>query len=336
MSKYVLVRLQRIELLDIGHFEFDPNVTVYFFVINADEHIYLRYGGRDDASPESYINLKSLEVALDRGLDQHKLWQDGKLPAAPRAPAKFVKDYQEIREGPLKKNGCVHCHMIGQGITGDLIRTGKLDKRVDPWVYPDVKQLGISLDAEKGLVVKDSSGAAKKAGLGKKDEITKLNGKQVLTFGDLQYALNQVKHDAAELELTVKRGKEEAAVVKIVLDKLWRVTQIERRATTQRLEPFPEFWGKSLSSDASKAAGLKPNGLSVEVGKFWVKTNAQAAGLQVGDVVYSVDGVEEDEYTQTAVLYIKLNKNTGDTVKLGVLRKGKKLEVSFKLKAKPW
>ncbi len=149
MSKYVLVRLQRIELLDIGHFEFDPNVTVYFFVINADEHIYLRYGGRDDASPESYINLKSLEVALDRGLEQHKLWQDGKLPAAPRAPAKFVKDYQEIREGPLKKNGCVHCHMIGQGITGDLIRTGKLDKRVDPWVYPDVKQLGIILDAEK-------------------------------------------------------------------------------------------------------------------------------------------------------------------------------------------
>jgi S1-C subfamily serine protease len=56
----------------------------------------------------------------------------------------------------------------------------------------------------------------------------------------------------------------------------------------------------------------------------------------VDDIVYAVDGVEEDEYTQSATLYIKLNKNAGDTIKVGVLRGGKKSEISFKLKARPW
>jgi hypothetical protein len=335
MSKYVLVRQTRIEDIDIGHYEFDPQVTVYFFVINADEQIYLRYGGRDDESAESYLNLKSMEVALDRGLEQHKLWQEGKLEAPKRAAARFVKDYEEIRDGPLKKNNCVHCHMIGQGQTGDLMRAGKLDKQRDLWVYPDVKRLGIVLEAEKGLVVKDVKDAAKKAGLAKKDEITHLNGQSVLTFGDLQHLLNKVPRDATELELTVKR-KDASEKVTIALDKLWRVTNIERRATTQRAEPFPEFWGKALTDDEKRAAGLKPKGFALKVTKFWVKTNAQAAGLKVDDIVYAVDGVEEDETTQSATLYIKLTKNAGDTIKVGVLRGGKKQELSFKLKARPW
>ncbi len=335
MSKYVLVRLTRIETLDIGHYEFDPQVTTYFFVMNADEQIYLRYGGRDDASGDTYLNLKSLEIALERGLEQHKLFEDGKLAAPKRAPAKFVKDYAEIRDGPIKNNNCVHCHAIGQGQTGDLIRAGKLDKKKDLWVYPDIKRMGITLDVEKGLVVKDSAGAAKKGGLAKKDEITHLNGTQVLTFGDLQHLLNKVPAEATELELTVKR-KEESAGVKIALDKLWRVTEIERRATTQRAEPFPEFWGKPLTEDDRRKLGLKPKGFAVKVSKFWVKTNAQAAGLQVDDVLYAVDGVEEDEYTDNAGLYVKLNKSAGDTIKVGVLRGSKKIEVSFKLKAKPW
>ncbi len=335
MSRFVLVRQTRIEGIDIGHYEFDPQVTVYYFVINADEQIYLRYGGRDDERAESYLNLKSMEIALERGLEQHKLWQEGKLQAPKRTPAKFVKDYEEIRDGPLKKNNCVHCHMIGQGQTGDLIRAGKLDKKRDLWLYPDIKRLGIFLDAEKGLVVKDVKDAAKKAGLAKKDEITHLNGQAVLTFGDLQHLLNKVASDAAELELTVKR-KDASETLKLALDKLWRVTNIERRATTQRAEPFAEFWGKALTEEEKCAAGLKPKGFAVKVGKFYVKTNAQPAGLKVDDIVYAVDGVEEDESTQSATLYIKLNKSAGDTIKVGVLRGGKRQEISFKLKARPW
>lgn len=335
MQNYVLVRLERIETLDIGHYDFDPQVTVFFFILNAEEQIYLRYGGRDDTSADSHQNIPSLELALSRGLDQHKLWQDKKLPAPKREAPRFVKDYPEIASGPLKNGNCVHCHAIGSAQTAELMKAGKFDKKVDPWVYPDIRKLGITLDAEKGTVVKEVAGAAKKAGFQPGDEITHLAGKPVLTFADLQYQLNKVPHSAARIEFKVKRG-EAAQTLKLSPEKHWRVTQIERRGSAQRMEPFPEFWAKPLSEADKKKAGLRPGGFAAEVTKFWVKTNAQAAGLQVGDIVFAVDGVEEDELTDSVTLHIKLNKKAGDTVKLGILRKGNLQELSFKLKARPW
>jgi S1-C subfamily serine protease len=125
-------------------------------------------------------------------------------------------------------------------------------------------------------------------------------------------------------------------MLKLTPEKNWRVTNIERRGSAHRLEPFPEFWARPLSEDEKKNAGLKPKGFAAEVTKFWVKTNAQGAGLQVGDIVFSVDGVEEDELTESVTLFIKLNRKAGDTVKVGVLRRGNAMELSFKLKAKPW
>ena len=38
--------------VDIGLFEYDRNNTLYFFLMNADEQIYMRYGGRDGRSPD--------------------------------------------------------------------------------------------------------------------------------------------------------------------------------------------------------------------------------------------------------------------------------------------
>ena len=49
--------------VDIGLFDYDRYNTLYFFILNADEQIYMRYGGRDSVSPDSYLNLESLELA---------------------------------------------------------------------------------------------------------------------------------------------------------------------------------------------------------------------------------------------------------------------------------
>ena len=53
MSQYVLVRIVRMDTVDIGLFEHDRNNTLYFYLMNADEQIYMRYGGRDSAAAES-------------------------------------------------------------------------------------------------------------------------------------------------------------------------------------------------------------------------------------------------------------------------------------------
>ena len=51
LQQYVTARVTRLDGINIGLFEYDWYNTVYFFVLNADEQIYLRYGGRDVQSP---------------------------------------------------------------------------------------------------------------------------------------------------------------------------------------------------------------------------------------------------------------------------------------------
>ena len=48
--------------------------------------------------------------------------------------------------------------------------------------------------------------------------------------------------------------------------------------------------------------------------------------LKVGDIIVAVDGVERDEFANTAELFIKLHKTPGDSVTLDVIRDGKRIE----------
>ena len=74
--------------IDLGLFDFDRNNALYYFIMNADEDIYMRYGGRDAESADTYLNLESLEVALKLGLEQHQLYREGNIPmqASTRPP----------------------------------------------------------------------------------------------------------------------------------------------------------------------------------------------------------------------------------------------------------
>ena len=335
LSDYVCVLIDDLTGVDIGLFEFDPDSTIYCFILNADEQIYLRYGGRDDSSAEKYFNEDSLHRALERGLELHKQYEAGELEKTARPKAFYPRDYPEIAKDEIAKKKCVHCHHLGEARTRLLQGQGKLDKMKDLWVYPDIERLGIKLEAKELLEVSNVETAAKDAGLKKKDVITHIEGKRVHSFGDLQHLLNKHPHDATTLKLTVQRNNE-AVDVEIKLDKLWRVTDIIRRSGTHALEPFPEFWGKPLDKAEKRKLDIKELEFGLEVSKYWVKTNAQNAGLQVGDVVYEVDGVKDSEYTANPLVWIRLNRKPGDTITVKALRNGKKVEFSFKLKARAW
>ncbi len=51
MSQYVRVRITDMTNIDIGLFDFDGYNALYYFIMNADEQIYMRYGGRDGTAP---------------------------------------------------------------------------------------------------------------------------------------------------------------------------------------------------------------------------------------------------------------------------------------------
>ena len=80
LSQYVCLRITRLDDVDVGLFERDWNNTIYFFALNSDEKIYFRYGGRDSASPDTYLNVDSLELALRQGLQMHEQYPVGSTP----------------------------------------------------------------------------------------------------------------------------------------------------------------------------------------------------------------------------------------------------------------
>lgn len=321
--------------IDVGHFDFDRDLTVFMFIINADEDIYLRYGGRDDESADTYLDTESLALALELGLAEHERFAAGTWTGLPRAEPKFPRDYPQIKREQVDKGNCVHCHMIGAGETRVRQSAGSLDKLTDLWLYPDIKRLGIELDVPNGLAVRKVVGAAKQAGLRKRDQITSVAGQRVLTFADLQYALHNLPRDARRVNIGVTR-RADSLGLDLELEEHWRVTRIGRRSALHALTPFSEFWGRELEPGEKRGLGLDADALACEVTKFWVDTNGKKAGLRVGDIVYAVDGVRSSPLTGHPAVYIRLHCETGDSPTLSVLRGRKQLELSFTLRARPW
>ena len=138
--------------VDVGLFDRDWNNAIYFFMMNADEQIYMRYGGRDSRAADSYLNLDSLALAAEKGLELHKLYQEGKLAKTARPQPKSPRDYPLLVQRTYAANACVECHLIGdfQNIHREL--DGTLDKMVHLFRSPDLRTIGIHLDVPKGLV----------------------------------------------------------------------------------------------------------------------------------------------------------------------------------------
>ncbi len=328
LSQYVLARITRMDNVDIGLFDYDRNNTLYFFFLNADEQIYMRYGGRDSKSPDTYLNLSSLELALEKGLELHALNQKGELRKTERPAPLFPREIPLLVERTFARNNCVECHLIGDFQNIHREQAGTLDKLTHLYRSPDIENLGIRLDAPKGLVVKEAVDAASAAGIKAGDRIAALNGTSVWTFGDFQYHYDKVPRDATSVRIGVDRGGERADV-EIALPARWWWTDLRFRQST--VEPRLYFDARPLTDEEKGKLGLKRDGFGSEV--THVDTFAdlmKTHQLKRGDIVFGVDGVELDTAAHTAELYIKLRKTAGDTVTLDVLRDGKRMKMELK------
>src|SRR5690348_4438155 len=114
--------------VDVGLFERDWNNAIYFFLLNADEQIYMRYGGRDAASADTYLNLNSMELALKKGLELHRQYEKGELPKVARPKPFFPRQIPLLVERTLRARACVECHLIGDFQNLGREQDGTLDK----------------------------------------------------------------------------------------------------------------------------------------------------------------------------------------------------------------
>jgi hypothetical protein len=314
--------------IDIGLFDRDWNNTLYYFILNADEQIYLRYGGRDSKAPDSYLDLNSLERALERGLELHQQYREGKLPKRERPKALFPREIPLLVERTLTRSACVECHLIGDFQNLQREQAGTLDKLKHLYRSPDLTTLGIHLDVPKGLVVKDASGAVKAAGLQAGDRISAFNGLAVWTFGDLQYELDRISRDAKSVRLSVERGSEVHEFA-IELPERWWWTDLTFRQWS--VEPRVYFDSRPLSEAEKVQHALNKSGFASEVTHVDMFAEMMKSHqLRVGDVIIAIDGVDQDAVANTAELYIKLRKSAGSTVTLNVLRGGQRMEMPLK------
>lgn len=329
LSRYVCARITRMDDIDIGLFDRDWNNTIYYFIMNADEQIYLRYGGRDSPSPDTYLNLSSLELALEKGLELHRRYQRGERKKTERPKPLFAHDIPLLVERTIARNACVECHLIGDYQNIHQEQEGKLDKLTYMYRSPDIKTLGIHLDVPKGLVVKEARGAAEAAGMRSGDLITALNGTPVWTFGDLQYYYDKVPRRAEQIRITVARG-EESVDLSILLPERWWWTDLTFRQWT--VEPRVYFESVPLTQAEKREYGLvERNGFASRVKRVDMFAEiVKSHELRVGDIIFDVDGVERDDVANTPELFIKLRKKAGDSVTLDVIRDGKRIQTQLK------
>lgn len=328
LEQYVCVRVTRMDDVNVALFERDWNNTIYFFALNADEQIYLRYGGRDSASPDTYLNLASLELALNQGLDMHRQYQAGEIKPAALPEPRYPRQMPLLVKRTFATGACVECHLIGDFQNLQREQDGLLDKLTHLYRSPDIKTIGIFLDVPKGLVVKDAQGAVQAAGMKPGDLITAVNGVRVRTFGDLQYRYDKTDRKAREARFTVDRVGQPVELT-VTLPVRWWWTDLRFRQSS--VEPRTSFEDRPLSAEDKRKYGLKPEGFASQV--KYVADLAKITkihDLRVGDIIFAVDGVEQDEQAGTADLYIKLHKKPDEVATLDVLRDGQRIKMPLK------
>jgi hypothetical protein len=328
MSQYVCVRVPRMDKVDLGLFDYDRYNTLYFFILNEDEQIYMRYGGRDHVSQDSYLSLDSLELALKKGLELHTAYQAGKLARTERPKPMFARDMPLLVERTFARNQCVECHLIGDFGLVQREQDGTLDKPTHMFRSPDIKTIGLMLDVPKGLVLKDAQGPAQAAGMKAGDRIATLNGTTVWTFADLQYSYDKVSRSAKQVQIGVEReGK--TLELPVALPVRWWWTDTRYRQLT--VDPRMYFESQPLSEADKKKYDLPADGFAGQVKH--VDSFAQmmkSHDLHVGDIIAGVDGAQRDEIANTPELYIRLRKTAGDDVTLDVIRDGKHMQMPLK------
>jgi hypothetical protein len=328
LSEYVCVRIVRMDDVDAGLFDRDWNNAIYFFVMNADEQIYMRYGGRESQNPDTYNSLDSMRIALEQGLALHKKYMAGELPKVERPKPLFPRDMPLLVERTFARRACVECHLIGDFQNIQREQDGVLNKLVHLYRSPDIKTIGIWLDVPKNLVIKEAKGAVAAAGMQAGDRIVAWNGVPVYSFGDVQYRYDKVDRRARTLPITVERNGKPVELT-VQLPPQWWWTDLRFRQSS--VDPRLDFEDRPLSPEEKQKLGLKPDGLASAV--KYVSEFAKIRKtheLKVGDVIVAVNGVERDEFAHTAEVYLKLNTKAGESAKLEVIREGKRIAMPIR------
>lgn len=316
------VRLSRIEDIDLHHFEFDLDLTMMIFFLDAEGKIYARYGGRGPDDADAHQTLPGLRYTMESVLAMHA----SKTPrfAQPTSTRPlFVKDLGR------RRGGCVHCHTAKEMIYSRLASQGKWTRDM-AWRYPLPDRLGFVLDVDRGnlvaRVVPDSPAA--RAGLKVGDRLETVGEVPIHSIGDVQFALDPVPAQG-KLTLAWARGDERAAAT-LDLPEGWRRFDISWRTSQSGMVPSLHVYGEELTAAEKQKLGLAANRTAFRQQER-VHSHARNAGIQPGDIILGVDAQPFELEVLDFLRHIRSHYLVGDRVQIDVIRAGRRLQVPMKL-----
>ena len=334
--------------MDLTLFQFDYDLTMSVFFMNADKTIYGRYGNREDAKDKdeemTVAGLaRSMEGALllHRQYPQNKAFLAGKQPKMTRY--RTPQDYPLLRgkfketldfEGAITKN-CVHCHQLRDGARDVYRKKGEAIPEALLFPNPEPALLGIEMDPRtRATIGKVADGSAgENSGFQAGDEILTLDEQAILSQADVQWALHHAEN-GARLPALVKR-KTELVRLQLMLPKQWRGNgDISWRGSTWPLRRMVSggIVFEAATEQQRRAAGVSDGNLALVtryVGQYGPHGVGKRAGVRKGDILVSFDGVTRSLSPSQLIAYALENTRVGEEVPVAIMRGGKRLEMKL-------
>jgi predicted metalloprotease with PDZ domain len=315
--------------VDLTTFDFDYDLTWAAFFMNANEHIYGRYGGRDEGPADKGLSIEGLTYAMEASLAAHARDPD----VQPKRLAKEVRSVDRFAAArQLKKDQCIHCHQVYDFNRERLALANKWS-RDEVWVYPAPKNIGLVLDREQGdrieAIAPGSAAAA--AGMREHDELIRLGEVHVNSYADAQYALHQAPKSGRLVAVWKRGDRTMTATLKLKIG--WRESDISWRGSMWGLEPQARVYGRDLTVAQKRELGLKPKRLAFSQGKF-VPRESRQAGVRADDIIIGIDGKEFEMTMLQFNGFVRLNYKVGQRITFNVIRNGKQLEIPMTLTAR--
>ena len=342
-NEFISVRQVEMKNVDLSLFQFDFDLNWAAVFLNADGDIYARYGTQSAAGPDAYNSMVGLERTMRRVLKLHEENPGNRAALAGKRPAK--KPYKTALEmpglenkarlkGPTKRDNCIHCHNIHDAEQKAASDNGTFTREL-LWRYPLPDSMGILIDADHGTRVRQvvRGGPAAATDLDVGEDVVSMNGQPMTSIADMQWVLHGLPNTDTTVTVTgSKSGKNVVA-----LKKGWKESDISWRGSMWSLSPRLRVYFPPLSEKQRRKLSLPANTGALET--RWINRgsasgkSAFAAGLREGDIVVALDGKPIDPKTvhRTFISSIKFTYKVGDTIRLTVLRNGKKKVIPIQL-----
>lgn len=338
-KQFVCVRIVHTKGLDLSLFQYDYDMSWAAMFLEADGTILGRYGTRVASGPksDSHISLAGFRQAAERALALHENYPSNKAQLAEKRGKK--PDYEvpeqipgldERAQGTLKKENCIHCHMVREYALRAKWEAGKITAD-DLKVYPMPERIGLTMDIDDGLRVKSvaEGSAAEEVGLEIGDELLSASGQPLISLADIQWVLHN-SADEATIPVTLKRDGE-VLTKKIEVGGNWKQSDIAWRASSwyglrQGLKTEP------LSAADKKSRGIGDDSLALAVkGMFGKSAGLGRYGLKQNDVIVALDGKTEAMSESDFLIWLRLNHGPQDSVKFTVLRGESRRELTIRM-----